>query len=345
LISACNKPFEFRSWLNIVILIALTAAANLSYFYSIAATCLIFILFLFTDKSNSKPFANKKIRAISLLFGLIILITVADLLFIRYYGKDLGYGGDYYFLESVFGSVWDGSLYFSLPHSWSSILSYVCFTLILLVSAFYLFKFIKEKKLSAGFIVSVPVVVLIVLSLFFHAVVKTPFLYGRTAMQWWLPAMFIICYSLNEWTYSAKRLQFASYTLSGILCMLITFHFAWQFNSRYCFEWYAQANSRQALTDLFELHPVRPKINPVLRGVYNNYYAVTNPSYTLKNVEVLKESENIICDEGFKQSLISSDYILSYFPGTIDCLDKEHIKYHIIKVYLLTQNKLIKIDQ
>jgi hypothetical protein len=345
LIKACNKPFDFRVWLNIVILTALTVAANLSYFYSIVAVSMTFILFLIQNRKNAEVFVGTRARTIALLFTIIILAPIADLLFIRYYGNDLGYGGEINFIESVFGSVWDGSIYFSLSASWSSILSYASFALLLIIAVFYCFKLTRDKKLSAGFIACLPRLVLILLSLFFHIVFWTPFLNGRTALQWWIPGMFMICFSISEWTFPAKRLQFATYGLAGILSMFITFHFAMQYNSRFCFEWRPHANNKQAIIDLFELHPTHPKINPVLRGVYFNYYAVVTTPYILRNVEVLNEGENTICDRAFVRSLKTSDYIITYFPATIECLEKEHIKYHIIKTYELTQNKLVKIDQ
>jgi hypothetical protein len=279
------------------------------------------------------------------LFGLIIVFTIADLLFIRYYGHDLGYGGDNGFLRSVFNSVWSGSLYFMLSNGWSTILSYASFGLIILTSVFYYIKFIQYRNLSFGLVISIPVAMFILFSLFFHASYKIPYLYGRTALQWWIPAMFLICYGFSDWVSSIKSLRIVTYSVSGILCVLITFHFSMVFNSKLCFEWYYQANNRQAIIDLYELHPVHPKINPVLRGVYYNYYAVTTTPYILKNVDVLKESETTVCDDAFRQSLKGSDYILTYFPGTIDCLEEAHIKFHVIKTYSLSQNKLIKIDQ
>lgn len=345
LIKACNKSFEFRVWLTIVILTALTVASNLSYFYSIVAIFSTFILFLFQERKSKNIVPSKKVRTIALLFILIILFTIADLLFIRYYGKDLGYGGDTDLIGSVFATVWNGSIYIQLDQSWTNGLAYISFALILIVTGFYCFKFTRHKKISPGFVACMPLVALLLFSIFFHLLFKTPFLNGRTALQWWVPAMFASCYWISELTFPIQRLQLITYGCAGILSMLVTFHFAMSYNSRLCFEWSPHANNRQPIIDLFELHPVHPKINPVLRGVYYNYYAVETTPYILRNVEVLKESENTICDDAFVQSLKSSDYIITYFPGTIDCLEKEHIRYHIIKTYELTQNKLVKIDQ
>ncbi len=342
-VGALQKPFNYRSWLTIILLSTLCLGGNLSYLYMILGMMLAFILYVWSYLSKNTGYKIKEIRNIILLFAVLVMVAVANLLFIRFYGKDLGYGGDNDFLHSLIGSTWEGSLYFADYSAISDILTYCTIILLLLICLYHSFRVILEKKMNTGFILCVPVVSIMLLTILFHLFFDTPFLYGRTALQWYVPGILVICYSISWLLPGRKHFRLALFGLSVFLSVAIIYHLGTRYNSRYCFEWNFQANNRQVLYDLYAMHPVHPQINPVLRGVYFNYYILTDKGFSVPEAGVLSESENMVCNEPFRQSLLNSDYIVTWFPGTTDCLDKNHIAYSVIKTYPYSQNKLIRI--
>jgi len=99
-------------------------------------------------------------------------------------------------------------------------------------------------------------------------------------LQWYVPGLLLICYYLGNLRYTGSMIRVLSHSGSLILCGLIILHFFLQSDKQVCFEWSFQANNKQVLYDLYDRHPVHPRINPVLRGVYHNYYAVIDQRFS-----------------------------------------------------------------
>jgi hypothetical protein len=342
LIQAARTPFQYRKWVAVAAVAALAIGANLSYLYTVIGIGGVFLLYIVAGHPLTALYTNKQVRTICMLFGVLIIITIADLLFVKYYGKDLEFGGEDSFLQSLFGSVWEGSIYFADYVDMIPVLNGVTFILLMAACGYFSIKQIRQKKLTTGLVIAVPVMVILLLSVLFHILFKTPYLYGRTALQWYVPGILIICYALSDWLPVQRIARLSATVFALVICAGVIIHRSSVANSRVCFEWYFQANSRQPLYDLYDQHPEHPAISPVLHGLYVNYYSLIDKRFRSPAAVTLPENESTHCSDSLSAVLGRSDYIVTWFPVTPGCLHHHRIPYSIITTYPLTRLQLLK---
>lgn len=340
-VKAARSGFQYRSWLMVFIMNALAIASNLSYFYTVAGMAGFLGVTWLAGKVAGQPIGKAGTRLL-LLYLLLLLGTIADLLFIKYYGKDLGYGGNSDLIGSLFGSVWEGSLYGASYGHLAAVLTYFSFYGAILAAAVYGVRFVRRKEIDPGFLFSIPLLSILVLNLIFHGFFTTPYLYGRTALQWYVPGLLLICLAGGEWLSLPGRFRAIGTGLAALVSLVILTHFMDRFNKRWCFEWSLQANSRQAVYDLYSRKPQHPAVGFSIGGVFNNYYHLLDSTLTpLPNN--LPDQYAHASDTALRQCLLTSDYVITAYPVTLQCLEAMGLRYAVLKTYPPGNNLLVRI--
>ena len=339
-IKAVQTDFNYRQWIQIVIVSALTLGANFSYQYTIMAITGGYLLYCSTTDSLFSWYTNKQKRRITWLFVLMLFFTTIDLLFIKYYGKDLEFGSRDNFLRSVFDSFWVSSLYKASYTSISIWLSWCTLVLIVTASIYFIIKTIQQKKAGVGIIAAFITGSIFLLGIIFHLIFDTPFIKNRTALQWYVPGLFTIFLAMGDWKLPVKKYHFISYGAGVITGMLVIFHFVTQNCNGRFMEYYAEDLPRQPLYDLYAQHPKHPGLSIWVYGVYYDYYSqigsLTPPA------DIFKEYSNRSLNRKAIQTLNESDYILLHTNATTNYLDSAHISYTIIKTYAGSDFKIIR---
>ncbi|WP_133055367.1 hypothetical protein [Niastella koreensis] len=341
-IKAVQTEFNYRLWLRVVILSALTLGANLSYQYTVMAITGGYLIYnSFTDYFFSW-YTNKQKRRITWLFVLMLFLATVDLLFIKYYGKDLEFGGRENFISSVFSSFWEYSLYNAGYISLSIWLGWCTLVLIIAASIYFIIKTVQQKKAGVGIIAAFITGGIFLLGIIFHLVFNTPFITGRTALQWYVPGLFTIFLFIGDWKLPAMKYRFICYGAGMVTGMLVIFHFATNHGSSRCLEYYIEDPTRQPLYDLYAQHPKHPAISFWIFGVYNDYYSLVD-SLTPSAI-TFKEFSNRPLKSKDIQILNESDYIIVHTKTTTNYLDSAHISYTILKTYAGSEFKILKLN-
>lgn len=340
-VKAAQTSFQFRAWLMVIIMNALAIAANVSYFYTVAGMAGLFVCQLAVSKFLHGNPINKSTSRLFLLYVILMMVTIADLLFLKYYGKTLYFGGETDLLESLFNSTWTGSLYGSSYSYLSPVFTYISFLLLVIICTWYTFRFWQSKKISTGFILCMPFISIIVLNILFNLFFKNPYLYGRTALQWYVPGILIICFAGGEYLSFPKTFRFLG-TAAGIVVFFVSAaHLYSNANKHLCYEWPLQTSSGQAVLDLYAQKPQQPFMGYSVAGVYSNYYSLL---YDLKpEAQYLPEIGFHNTGTKLQDALLKSDYVISCFPATISCLQQLGLRYEVLKTYPPGDHKLIRI--
>ncbi|MFT3824609.1 MAG: hypothetical protein QM731_11840 [Chitinophagaceae bacterium] len=341
--SAIHQNFNYRLWIQIVILSALMLAANLSYLYTLLGIAGAFFVVNVQAASFKVFFRNQQLRVVTLLFSTLICFAIADLMFIRIHGKDLEFGGDTDFLYSLMGSVWNGSLYFSRSYLLNPLI-YSSFILLCLACLYHIQNSIRQKKISAALLLCAPLLGIFILNLCFHYFFHTPYLMMRTALQWLVPGLFIIFYTTGELSPS-PRVSVPAVATAVVPVLLLLCHLFNTSDKYLCFEWFDQSHTKQPLYDLYALNTTAPLLSITFEGPYKNYYQVVEPKfYQYRPTILLEESGAVNCDTLLRNNLQKADYSLIYLQHTLDCMKEWNIPYTIIKTYNGTPLKLVKIN-
>ena|GEM_PF-1147468 len=191
-----SSEWRVASWYRIGHLCLLMMLANFSYLYTVFGVFAIFLLHIILRKKDYTW--NKDTFKITLYFTLIILGTTANLMIYRHTG-DLWFGGQH-FIESVFTSVWLRYIYYLSTETLPQILSYLTLGIIAIITTYFAIDFFRKKEINAGVGLSIIILAMLVLTLFFHLAFDTPYLFKRTALQWWIPAFVLFFIWLKKIT-------------------------------------------------------------------------------------------------------------------------------------------------
>ncbi|MBO9565332.1 MAG: hypothetical protein J7621_21325 [Niastella sp.] len=340
-VKATTNEFRYRNWLWVFFLHLLAIASNLSYFYTVVGMAAWYAYIILIPKLTGRAIDRRNVWLLIFYF-VLLLLTVADLLFIKYYGKDLGYGGDTDLIGSLFGSVWEGSLYGANYGQLLPVLTQVSFYCLVLAGAYYIFHFLRSKIASTGFLLSIPLISILLLNIFFHLLFNTPFLYGRTALQWYIPGILLICIAAGELLSISKVSRIAGAGIATILPVLIVIHHNKQTDRELCFEWSLQANTTKAIHALYMHKPQHPAMGFSVGGVYENYYSLLDSSLHPTPID-LPDQKQDCANPAMKETLQQSDYIITAYPATLLCLQQLGLRYEVIGSYPPGTNQLIRI--
>jgi hypothetical protein len=339
-IQTYKASFNFRHWLTIVILSALALASQLSYLYTVLSITGGFLLYCMVTDAPLAWYTSKPKRMITCLFAVLIFFSSADLLFIKYYGRDLEFGGRD-LVQSIFVSFWNQSLYKAKYSSISLFLGWSSFLLVTAACLYFIIKSIQQKKLSAGLMAVVVIAGILILGIVFHLFFQTPYIKNRTAMQWYVPGLFIVCCAASEWIKQSTLLRAIINSLGLLTGIGVIFHCTQCATRNTCMEFYTQGNNGKFLYALYAQHPQHPMINDLISANYVNYYSLID-TFTPAPLS-LKERAIKYKTAPISPSLLHSDYAIISAPFILRYLDSNHVRYTILKADPLSENKLIKI--
>lgn len=337
--------FIYKKWFLVFCFSTLSIASNFTYLYSVLGIVGLYMYHFLPFSLKRYSLDDKKAKRILIWFFLVIAFTIIELLFIRFYGKDLDYGGDSGLIYSLFGSVWKGSNYFSASSWLIKPLEYISFVLLLLGMAFFILRFFKGGRLNTGLIISAPILSILLLNCLFHLILKTPFLLGRTAIQWLPLGLLVIFLFLSD---LANRLAIKRYwyiILTIPLCLAVMIHFIFQFNLNYSFDWRAQAEGMNCIDDLYHIHPTHPAIHKWIAGVFLNYYKVVDKDLVTLSPKIINEDTLKQSSVPYLRSFRKFDYIIVSHPRTLDMLKEAGVPFTIIKKYEFTSDMLVRMDK
>ncbi len=340
--SISRGRFVYGMWIRVVLLSVLAIVSNLSFLYSVLGVFCLFLFLLLVHHADGYSIKEKKVKWIFALFCSLISVAVADLLFIKYYGKDLGYGGDHNLIASSIITVWEGSFYFASYSYLAKAFSYCTFIFLVAAVSYFLFNSFKTRKIENGLVVACPVIAIFAFNVLFHIFFGTPFLYMRTALQWLPIGLYVFFLFFAE---ALKRIRVANSVklLAGsFFCAALIFHFAEQANIHYSFEWRVQSESREGLIDLYKLHAKRPAIHSWINSVYLNYYRLADEHIANLFPAVIKENDLTKTNPGNLKDILLYDYII-ITSREATYLKKAKMNFIILKSYPFTETVLLKL--
>jgi hypothetical protein len=340
--AAMSEQYDHKQWLKVFILSVFMIASNLSYLYSLLAVMGFLFYGAFSFSGLSFDIKQKKYQQLLWLFFFLILFTVADLMFIKFYGKDLEYGGDTDFVGSIFGSVWEGSLYYCSSPMLINTVSYLSLGILICGILYFCYKYFQTKKVSAGILLALVLGSIFILNFLFHVFLKNPFLIKRTALQWYVPGIlliFLFVGILTPKTSMRTIFSIACYFASGV----ILFFFVEQANLHYCFEWRFQSEAQNQLKDLVKLGAKNAAINNF--GVFTHYYRLVDTNFAKLHISKFHDDRFIDqCDSMELKKLEQYDYIVIYWPEAYENIKKSNLKITLLKEYKYTPEKLVKVN-
>jgi hypothetical protein len=333
--------FSFGIWTRVWGCALLTLASNFSWLYMVMGVTLLFCMQFFSSRPGYS-ISLRLPRRVAIMFLALICFTGLELLLIKFYGHDLNYGGDTGFFASVFGSVWNGTFYFSTYRHLSTLIAYVSCIFMLLSMLYFGYKYYLIPSWNMGQILMFLLATIFICNLFFHIVSDTPYFLYRTAIQWFPLGILLISICLSELTAKLKITVISFGILSILGCILIITHFFLQFDPRYCYEYRNQAEAKECFKDLVAVHPVKPAIHKYLFGVFMNYYRITDTEFAKLQPAYFDEGNQNRLGSA-SSSLRNFDYVLLVNPKTLKNLQHIHTRYRMLKKYTLTGDMLIHI--
>jgi len=337
-VKAASQPFHYRTWFRVWLMGLLMVASNLSYLYTLLPIAAVFFGLIIhqTYRLQQKPTRPEK--RIMLLFAIILAGTIIDLLFIKYYGHDLEFGSREGLIGAVFGSIWTGSLYRSpltLFSGWMGILSFI---LLCVSIAWYSIQAFQQQRLPTGWLLGIPVAGLLVLGVVFHIALQSPFLVSRTALQWYVPGMLLLCFFFSSGLRTAGTPAFRWLPVTGSVLIVIGLaaHYITSVRQESCFEWPAFGNSKQIIYDLYAQRPKAPYLG-ALEGVYRNYYRLVDSTLRpLPLTGVIKDTPTLM------SYVRRADYIV-FNKSITKRLQQDSIAFEVIKTYSPLPYQLMRI--
>lgn len=342
LMAAIEQPFRQKQWMIIILLGAGSLGGNLSYLYTVLAVAGCFIFYSMCTDTLFSWLVNKQQRTVTLLFTALILLAMADLLFIKLHSTDMDITNTA-FIQSVFESFWLGGLYLAPYSNIAPILAYGTFILLVVSVLYFTVKAVRSKHIDKGLIISMLVTIILALNVLFHLLFHTPFLEHRWAIQWYIPGLLAIFLAIDEVLPLRKPFVFMQYGLGIITAIAILFHWATRINTRLCYAWFYQAGNRQLFSDLRMLHAQHPLISSTVHVLYTNYYQTIDRSLPAAT-EVQEQPFVFGGRPATREELLQGDYLIPYSPVTLQWLHDNRIDYTIIKTYPFTRNRLVKLN-
>ncbi|MFT3824610.1 MAG: hypothetical protein QM731_11845 [Chitinophagaceae bacterium] len=340
-----QQRFVSREWLLVLLFSALSVASNLTYVYSAITALVVLLSCAIYFHPDGYQWKNRQLRITISLFTLLIVLSFADLLFMKYYARTLEYGGEN-LIASVFESVVHRSLYKITDVFEPGIIGYITFITVVGISLFGVIQATSTKTLSPLLSVSILLLIIITCNYLFHLLFKSPYLYVRTAVQWYVPAIAAITFATSMVKAGATRgrvlVQRAACIALGVIMMI---HFGIHANVYTCLEWMRTEDLYRAYKDLEKINPPSFVLHQKFDGLYVNYYKITDKDPITIPFTYFSEEQLTATDSSLNAILSKEQYIITFEPSRlITYLKENRFPFQVIKEYSHSGFKLIKIN-
>ena len=334
-----RQDWQSDDWLPCSLLAALAVFSNYTSFYFFIGLIGSYAAFVLLQKKWQVLWPPKPSKWYVLVIGTSI-VTITNLLFIKYYTGDLEFGGER-LMPSLFGSLVSGSLYLPTANSLTYFLTYLVAALVFSTVGYAVFSYRKTKKITSFTFISFIVVVIFLSNVFFHLIFHNPYLYSRTTLILYPCLITLLFYFFNEikvpvlFTYVGK---IASFVFIVVLCL----HFFRCYNYQYCYEWKFQAESKKCFDVLVKEKPQHVFIGTWYYGVLVNYYKATGEKEYAFEYEGLLPNEVAEAPASFVNKIRPDDYGVLVPPYNFENLRKQNIQVTVLKQFPLTGAAVVK---
>lgn len=331
-----EKPIQ--AWYKICFLCALMLLANLTYLYTVFGVFGLFLLQIITRQKDYEW--NVNAQKITALFALIIAGAGTSLMICRYAG-DLWFGGEY-FIESLFSSFWHRyAYYYNDIKALTPFLNVILLILIGISIGYFTYNFWKKRRFTAGTILTLIVLTIFGLNIFFHHAFGTPYLFKRTALQWWTPVIAMVFFCIEKISQSnfensanTNRRQIFQPFFSITFGLLVLIHFAYQYNANYRDRIEKQRYDIQIYNDLYNKKAKHVGMSRHFCVPLKNYYQFIDSRYRQLSFDFIYETKLADCtNEKAWNKIASYDYLVISEPQTITCMKQRNINFEVVKTY------------
>ena len=278
------KEINPANWLKVFLPASLAVMANFSFFYFFIGTTFIYILHLLVNKKVALLFDASALKWKLLVIGTSVFATFS-LLFIRYHTKEFEGSESSDLVNSLFSSQIRNGLYLDMGTS-ISLLGAILFIILIIFTVISLYLYLISRNMTIGIYSILIAAVIILCNVVFYLVFKTPFLYGRTGLMFYvtlLPGFFGI---MDNWTPKGKLVRYGLNALMVLTGFVFIFNFYKGFNIKYFSKWPYQADTGKGLDYLQRANAVHVGLTVYHFAVFTNYYSKAFP-YKYKFIAVM----------------------------------------------------------
>ncbi len=270
-----RQQIKPRQWLLVFIPAALAVLANFSVLYLFLSLTVLYAGYIIAA-GKWKLLIEKNGRVLTAVMAITVVFSIASLLFIKFYTKEIETSGGKSFIEGMFVSQFTMAGY-QLPSPFLFIAAWCWLVLVLVAMAWSAYGVFTFKKLSLLFLVSWTCGLIFLLNILFHVFLTSVYLSERRVLFSFCFLVFTVAELLDQpwFSHGYKKI-----IVNGVVVLLgagiimnaysnISLH---RFN-----EWRAQPKTREALDYLVEAGAKNVGLDSWQHLVTKKYYTMAFP--------------------------------------------------------------------
>jgi len=290
-------------WVSVLIPASVAVLANFSFFYFFIGVTGTYLFHLFLS-GNLRRLRERSAWRWWILAGGTFFFAAGCLLFIRLHSRELEFVEYPDLVRSSFGSLVKESLWYDASAAPGLVLGGLLFIGLLFFSLISLYWYFRSKRLNLAIFSMNVFVVILLLSVVFHALFGTSFLYGRTALVIYvtiLPGVFGI---IDKGASMRPGVRPGFRVSMGLLIFFLCFNFYKRWNTSYFYEWPFQADTQKCLDHLVRSNAREVGMGLWHRDVFIFYYAMAYPGKYGFSCHLVTEND-LKKEPGFDHLLLS----------------------------------------
>jgi len=328
------QEMEPADWIKVFLPASIAVCANFSSFYFFIGVSSVYALHLLINKKASILFRPTALKLKFLIVATSIFASFS-LLFIRYHTKDFEGSETSDLINSLFYSQIRYGSYVTASTNLIA-LGLILFIVLTIFAFISCYQYFSSKNLTIGIFSIFVSVVIILCNVVFYLLFKTPFVYGRTGLMFYvvlLPGFFGIVDTLKP---NRNFLKFGLNSLMIIIAFVFIINFYKGFNPDYFSEFPVQADTQKGLDYLQGVNASHVGLTPWHFSVFSNYYSKAFP-------DKYKFSTVLIDENVLNPYIKDCDYLIVTIPdsGKNKLLSSWNLKWYnaATKIMILSKNK------
>jgi hypothetical protein len=324
-----------ENWLKVFLPASIAVLANFSSFYFFIGASSIYILHLLLNKKISFLFKTSAIR-LKLLIIVTCVFATFSLLFIRFHTKEFEGSETSDLIYSLFGSQIRYGSYLNFGTSLTSLVP-ILFLVLVIFIIISCYQYYSSKNMTIVIFSLLVSGVIILCNIVFYQLYKTPYLYGRTGLMFYvtlLPGFFGI---MDTWEPKRNFLKVGLNSLMILIVLVFIVNLYKGFSPNYFSEWPFQTDTQKSLDYLQDANAKHVGLTLWHFSVFSNYYSKAFPNKY--------KFSTVLIDENIKPNPIinNCDYLIVTIPDSSKnvLLDGWNIKFSnsATKIMILSKNK------
>lgn len=286
-----NQSFQNHKFT--VIFGVLAVASNYTAFFQFCGIVSFLFVSVYFKTKTINHFFQRRYLPLLLLFVITCIVTVTNLLMIKFLSNDLRFGGDYSFFTNTLDSI-IGFMSFVESSNSNGIISFSSFLLFLVLLLISIFGIVK-RNINIVFFTSLFFFQFIISNFLFY-LFKTPFPLGRSALTLYPSIAFSIIFFVDSINLKEIYKQIFSFIILAGSVLLLAF--TPNFNSS--FDSFRQSEIKRSLDDIeiiFDNKNHEDSRILVCRNVYSiwiNYYNHFYPEKYGLDITVIQQNDKIL---------------------------------------------------